>query len=144
MTEKQCPLSLLQMFQLLNIVGIMISSYAYYVRYKVLKSSSYIPICDISEKISCSKAFGSKFSKTLGIPNPLLGITYYFSIFMLSLFKFFLQYIFYLTILPFLFSIYLAYISYFRQRNFCIVCTFTYLLNFVLTYLSFIITQNIL
>lgn len=141
MAEKQFSLNLLEIFQLLNIAGLLISSYAYYVRYKVLKSSSYSPICDISEKISCSKAFGSKFSKTLGIPNPLLGIIYYIIIFILSLFEFFLQYIFYLTILPFLFSMFLAYISYFCQRNFCIVCTFTYILNIALTYISFVIIQ---
>ncbi len=144
MTEKQSSLNLLQIFQLLNITGLIISVYAFYVRYKVFKSSSYVPVCDISDKISCSRAFGSQYSKTLGIPNPLLGILYYSSIIMLSLFSVFLQYIFYLTILPFIFSLYLAYISYFRQRNFCVVCTFTYLLNIALTYLSFILLKEFL
>lgn len=114
-------------FQILSGCGFVVSLYALAVRHKVLRAPSYSPICDIRENISCSKAFGSKYSQTFGIPNPLAGMLFYLVIFGLSFsYK-------HLVVYPaagsVLFSLYLAYISYIKQKNFCLVCTFTYLLN---------------
>ncbi|MCP5049955.1 MAG: hypothetical protein GY940_22500 [bacterium] len=60
-------------FQLLAVLGFLVSVYSLYVRHKVIHSDSYSPICDISDRVSCSKAFGSRYSKTMGIPNALAG-----------------------------------------------------------------------
>jgi vitamin-K-epoxide reductase (warfarin-sensitive) len=118
--------------QLLAGAGFLVSLYALNVRNKLQQSTSYTPICDISEHISCSKAFGSDYSKTMGIPNPLTGMLFYFMLIILPFSKVSLIFLFYLTVPAGLFSLYLGYISFIKQRNFCLVCTFTYLLNFAL------------
>lgn len=128
--------SLLIVFQLIAAAGFLASLYAFNVRLKVLKSGSYTPVCDISDRISCSKAFGSDYSKTLGIPNPLAGLLYYPAMVLLPFFEVSLQYLFYLTLPPLVFTVYLAYISYVRQKNFCLVCSFIYLVNLALAVLA--------
>jgi uncharacterized membrane protein len=117
-------------FQVLTVCGFLISLYALNVRRKLGRSPSYLPLCDIRDHISCSRALGSRYSKTLGIPNPLAGLVFYAFLFVGSF-----SYM-HLAVYPVsaavLFSIYLAYISYFRQKNFCLVCTLTYLVNIAL------------
>jgi len=114
-------------FQILSICGFLISIYALMVKYNIKKKPAYSPICDIRDNISCSKALGSRYSQTFGVQNPLAGMVFYTIVFLLSF-----SYA-YLIIYPaagaVLFSLYLAYISYFKQKNFCLVCTLTYLIN---------------
>jgi len=121
-------------FQILCAGGFLISLYALVVRHKLIKNTSYAPLCDIRENISCSRALGSRYSKTFGIPNPLAGLLFYAFLFLLSF-----SYM-HLTLYPaaaaVLFSLYLAYISYIKQKNFCLVCTFTYLVNIALLVIS--------
>lgn len=123
-------------FQLTAAAGFLASLYAYNVRRKILKTETYIPACDISDSISCSKAFASDYSKTLGIPNPLAGLVYYLAVLLLPFFDQLLQYLVYMTLPPLVFSFYLAYVSYIRQRNFCLVCSFVYLINLALAILA--------
>ena len=117
-------------FQLLAISGFLVSAYALYVKVKISKDNSYSPLCDIRSKISCSKALGSRYSVTLGIPNPLGGLFFYLLLFAVSFLN--MKILFYPLLGAVLFSIYLAYISYFRQKNFCLVCNFIYLVNLAL------------
>jgi uncharacterized membrane protein len=117
-------------FQIVTVCGFLISLYALIVRHKMHQSESYSPLCDIHFNISCSKALGSRYSKTLGIPNPLAGLFFYTFLFLLSF------WFIHLTLFPaaaaVLFSFYLAYISYIKQKNFCLLCTLTYLVNITL------------
>lgn len=108
----------------------MISLYALYVRHKVLKAPDYSPICDIHARISCSKALGSQYSKTMGVPNALAGILFYALLLVLSFS--YLHLVIYPVLASVLFSLYLAYISYIKQKNFCLVCTLTYVVNIAL------------
>jgi uncharacterized membrane protein len=117
-------------FQILSIGGFLISLYALYVRNRLLKAPTYSPICDIRANISCSKALGSQYSKTLGVPNPLAGLLFYTLLFVLSFSYMFL--VIYPVLVSVLFSLYLAYISYIKQKNFCLVCTLTYVINIAL------------
>lgn len=117
-------------FRIITVCGFLISAYALYVRHKVLKAPDYSPICDIRARISCSKALGSRYSKTMGVPNPLAGLLFYALVFVLSFSYLYL--VVYPVLASVLFSVYLAYISYFKQKNFCLVCTFTYLVNIAL------------
>ena len=126
-------------FQLLSVGGFLISAYALYVRDKVLKPPSYSPICDISARISCSKALGSRYSRTLGIPNPLAGLLFYTLLFVLSFSNMHLA--IYPAAAAALFSLYLAYISYIKQKNFCLVCTLTYLVNIALLMLAILVSS---
>lgn len=117
-------------FQVITVCGFLISLYALYVRHKVLKAPTYSPICDIHPNISCSKALGSQYSKTIGVPNPLSGILFYILVFVMSFS--YMNLVIYPVLASVLFSLYLAYISYIKQKNFCLVCTLTYVVNIAL------------
>ncbi|RZD30587.1 MAG: hypothetical protein CXT77_04160 [uncultured DHVE6 group euryarchaeote] len=123
--------------QLLAIVGLIISFYSLYVEKKLERQTNYSPVCDINKKISCSTAFESKYSKTLGINNSILGLGFYSAIFILYL-TFYAPLILYLAAFGMLTTIYLAYLSYFKLKNFCLVCTGIYLVNILLLILAWI------
>ena len=124
-------------FQVITVCGFLISLYALYVRQKVLKAPTYSPICDIRANISCSKALGSRYSKTMGIPNPLAGLLFYALVFVLSFA--YMHLVIYPVLASVLFSLYLAYISYIKQKNFCLVCTLTYVVNIALLVIAVIL-----
>lgn len=109
------------------LLGFLISAYAYYVGIKINRLKAYRPLCDIHIKVSCSKAFTSKFGHIFGIPNPLIGLVFYAFFLMVSFYD--TGILFYLAMPAFLFSLYLAFISYFIQKNFCMVCTLIYIIN---------------
>src|SRR3989344_3167230 len=117
--------------QILAISGLLLSGYALYVKGRAESDKDYSPLCDFNEHISCTKAFLSKEGSLTGFPNPLLGIIFYAVIFILDV----LQYsntLWYLSIVALIASVYLADTSYFKQKNFCLVCTAIYLINFIL------------
>ncbi len=124
------------LFQFFAGAGFLVSVYALYIKHRLVKSPDYSPICDISTHISCSKALGSSYSRTMGVPNPVGGLFYYFTSAILANIPMARPYLFYLTLPAVFFSIYLAYISYFRQRNFCLICSFIYLVNLILAVLA--------
>src|SRR3989344_5015008 len=101
---------------ILPILGLVLSLYAIYVKYK-LNSPSYRPWCDINNHISCSKAFKSGYGSIAGIPNPYVGVIFYLFILIMP------EYAFFPAAIAITFSLYLAYISYVKQKNFCVVCT---------------------
>lgn len=57
--------------------GLCASLYSLYVEKRLEKNSTYKPLCDISDTISCSKPFMSPYTKLLGISNAYLGILVY-------------------------------------------------------------------
>lgn len=109
-------------------LGFLLSSYALYVRWRAEHSSSYKPLCDIGDRISCTKAFLSKEGLTGGLPNPLYGVFFYPFIALLA-YDNLPQMLFWASLIAVLVSVYLAYVSYVKQRNFCVVCTGIYLVN---------------
>ena len=123
--------------QILAILGFFVSIYAFYVEKKIAKNQKYVPVCDISENVSCSRAFVSEYSKTLGIPNSAYGIVFYSIIFLLD-FNNLNTYVFYLSIPAFLGSLYLAYISYFKVKTYCLVCNGIYIINLLLLVFSYL------
>lgn len=95
-----------------------------------LRTAGYRPLCDIGKRVSCSKAFMSSTGALFGIPNPILGLVFYTSLLVVSS-GVFAQVV---VLVAFLITVYLAYVSYVRQRNFCVVCTATYLINTLLLF----------
>ena len=67
---------------IISIIGFLLSTYAFFVERKIKKSNSYKPLCDISKKISCTKAFGSKSGSLTGISNSFAGIFFYLIVFL--------------------------------------------------------------
>ncbi len=125
----------MRLIKVLSIIGFLLSCYALYVKCRISNSKDYKPICDISEHISCTRAFTSKYGKVARVPNPVYGIFFYSIVFIWALLGL-KGYIFYLLILSSVGTIFLAYISYFKQKNFCLVCTSIYLINILLLILS--------
>jgi len=117
-------------------IGFFLSLYAVYVKRKASKSKNYKPICDISKNISCTKAFKSSYGRLLVLPNSVYGILFYLLIYILAISNN-IDVIFYLSIFATIGSIYLAYISYIKQKNYCVVCTATYLVNILLLIFSY-------
>ena|SRR3989344_5812375 len=121
---------------LLAVIGFIISLYAVYVE-KKSKQKNYKPLCDINDKISCTKALNSHYGKLFKIKNSIFGIIFYLVVIILALINQ-IQIIFYLSIIAVLGSIYLAYISYFKLETLCIVCNLIYLINVLLLILSYL------
>jgi len=121
--------------QILAIVGLFLSIYAYHVEKKLEKQANYHAVCDISEKIQCSKTFGSEYGKTAGVSNSVGGALFYILVFILTFFN--ISFIFYLAILSILGSLYLAYIQYVKIKTFCLVCSSIYIVNILLLIFSY-------
>ena len=121
--------------QIFVIIGFILSVYSFYTEKRIRLNSNYRPLWDISEKISCSKAFSSKYSHLFFLPNSFYGIIFYFALFFLS-FQY-LQIIQLLSILAVAFSLVLAYFSIFKLGTYCVVCNATYLVNIILLIAAF-------
>ena len=123
--------------KLLALIGLIISVYAAYVKRNLEKTINYKPLCDISKNISCSKAFLSNFSRLFVLPNAVFGVAFYAVIYLLASFEDY-AFVFYLSLIAAIFSLYMAYVSYFKQKNFCLVCTASYIVNILLLYFSYV------
>ena len=121
--------------EILSIIGILLSVYAFYVERKALKLTGYKAVCDINDTMSCSKAFSSKYGHTLGISNSVYGFFFYIVVLLLAVYSQ-MNYIFYLSILSLIFSAYLAYNLYFKLKDFCLVCTGIYIVNILILIFS--------
>jgi len=118
-----------------GILGFIISLYGFIVQQKLKLSDTYVPLCDFSDKISCSAAFTSKYGELIGIPNTHLGLLFFVSVVLFELLGLSLV-VFVITGMGFLISLYLAYLLYIKVRSVCVVCTAIYLINLLLFVLS--------
>ncbi|MDP3917242.1 MAG: vitamin K epoxide reductase family protein [Nanoarchaeota archaeon] len=119
------------------VLGMIVSIYAWIVKVKAERGRKYNPLCDIKSNISCTKAITSKYGNLLKIlPNHVLGLLFYVSVFVVSFTKFnFL--IFFMAIPAMIMTIMLAYVSFFIQRNFCLLCISSYIINIAVLVLSY-------
>nr|ABF18247.1 vitamin K epoxide reductase complex subunit 1 [Aedes aegypti] len=130
----------------LSFAGFLLSLYTSYVEIRAERDHSYEAMCDISERISCTKVFTSPYGRGFGLVGPLLGedsplnipngffgIFYYFLVAGLSFSNSIrlTRPTTYLIGLSNLMSIYLAYLLYFVLEDLCIVCVSTYAVNLV-------------
>ncbi|XP_017876460.1 vitamin K epoxide reductase complex subunit 1 [Ceratina calcarata] len=126
------------------IVGFTLSCYAYWVELAKEEDYSYEPMCDISEHISCTKAFQSEYGKGFGLipetsvfymPNPIYGLLFYALVAILSVSNKWSALVVALATISNIGTIYLARILY-LERNICIVCVSLYVVNVVLLILA--------
>ena len=130
--------------QILSGIGLILSVYSLYVTLKLKKNNAanntrsktkstkikqYKPICDISDHISCSKAFQSTYGNLAILPNPFFGCIAYALLFFFGNIHWISIS---LSVMMLCMSLYLAYISYFKMKNFCIICTAIYALNILI------------
>ena len=126
------------------LIGIIITIYAFYVEYKAKKNIKVM--CDINDKISCSKALTSDYSRLipmlfkldkthpLNLPNTIFGFIFYTAVLLYNTFPFdYIPFRSYLLLiassLSIIVSLILGYILIFKLRTFCGICVATYIVN---------------
>ncbi|XP_015922892.1 vitamin K epoxide reductase complex subunit 1 [Parasteatoda tepidariorum] len=132
---------------ILCISGLILSIYAYHVETKKEEDENYTAMCDISEHMSCTAAFSSKYGKGFGLlqhvlgensilvqPNSVYGIMFYLGFIPISEVRNLTvsRLIILVACISNACSVYLAYILMFILYDFCVVCVTTYLLNALL------------
>uniref|UniRef100_A0A2P2I346 vitamin-K-epoxide reductase (warfarin-sensitive) n=1 Tax=Hirondellea gigas TaxID=1518452 RepID=A0A2P2I346_9CRUS len=132
---------------ILSFLGIMLSVYAVYVEVKKEEDSDYVALCDITEIISCSKVFSTKYAKGFGVigpifgeesilnqPNGIYGTACYIILLILSQVRWtraaHAQLL--LVVLCNCTTPYLAYLLYKVIKAVCVLCLATYAVNFSL------------
>ncbi|MAE12978.1 hypothetical protein CMO92_00295 [Candidatus Woesearchaeota archaeon] len=119
------------------VLGFLLSSYGYYIERKSEADKRYKAVCDINDRMSCSKTFQSKYGTFLGVSNSLWGMLFYFVVILLAGYGL-NRFVFYLSLLAVLGSVYLAYILYVKLKNFCLICNGIYLVNVLLLVFSYL------
>jgi len=114
-------------------LGLLLSAYALYVEYRVQISPNFVALCDLG-RASCSKVLTSSGGHLFGVPNASLGLLFYFGVFMYTILtKFPARHYLYFTAtsLSVAMSCYLAFLLH-SMGDLCILCIFTYIINFML------------
>lgn len=125
---------------IISILGFLLSLYGLYIEAQLERNPAYKPICDISDSISCSKPFGSPYSKLFGISNSYLGVIFY-PVLGLLMYLGRIDLVFYLSLVAVGVSFYLAYHLYFTIRSFCLLCNMFYVINILLLLFSYLLRQ---
>jgi len=129
---------LLLSIQILAALGLLVAVYASFAHLKVAQDSEYKAVCDITDRVSCSKTFKSEYGKFLGIPIGFYGAIFYAIIFILASYSLF-DYLLYFSIAGVIASGILAYLLYFKIKTICLVCNSIYVINIALFILTLII-----
>lgn len=127
-------------------VGLVLSFYAYNVKIQKEQDDSYVAMCDISEHISCTKAFVTEYGRGFGlfpkdsvfnISNSIYGLAFYTLFAVLSTINNYAcsAALVILGILSNIGSIYLSHILY-LLKDICVVCVSTYIINAALMFLA--------
>ncbi|MGE0206674.1 MAG: vitamin K epoxide reductase family protein [Candidatus Babeliales bacterium] len=121
---------------LVSLIGFALSYYAYNLEQKIEKNPFYKPVCDISDRFSCSKPILSQYGKLFGFSNALAGMVYYATTAILALMGQ-ATILFYCALAALLASCVLAYILYARIKTVCLICTAIYMVNIILFLLTY-------
>ncbi|XP_041038073.1 vitamin K epoxide reductase complex subunit 1-like protein 1 [Carcharodon carcharias] len=133
-------------------LGLVLSVYAFHVETSKERDATYRAMCDLSDSISCSKVFTSRWGRgfgmlgalvghdsTLNQPNSVYGLLFYLLQVLLSLTDSAMAAIALAasSVVSLAGSLYLAYILFFVLHDFCLVCVTTYALNALLFVLNY-------
>lgn len=114
-----------------SFLGLAVSIYGIIIEWKIQHNKRYKPSCDISDTISCSRAFLSPYGKILGISNIWAAAIYYVIMIIVTALEY--KTVALLIAITGLFaSIGFAYILYFKVKALCPICTALYAVNIVL------------
>lgn len=117
--------------ELIALLGLGVSLYAYWIEHKLSQNANYKAVCDISDKISCTKSLAGPYSAIIGISNTIIGIIFYTSMFWLAIGNY-NKLLFIGAASSIIVSVYLAYILTFKVKTFCLVCFCIYIVNILL------------
>ena len=140
-------------FYILTIIWIVISSYLTYLHFSELTIScnvwnTFSYIQNDKNWISCNSVLQSKYSVMLGIPTAIFWITFYvisiIIFFLLNLKKNFIfnKILFIFTLIWLFFSIYFSYLQIFVINSFCIYCSTSAVITFILFMISIYFVKN--
>lgn len=119
----------------ISLFGLALSFYAYLIERTLAKNPTYKPVCDISDKMSCTAPIKSTYSKLLSLSNAVWGMLFYTTIILMALLHM-KQAALLITTIGIIYSIYLAYILAFKIRSWCLICTSLYIIDITLFVLS--------
>ena len=117
------------------LVGLVASGAAASAHYHLLHDPTYRSFCDVSERVSCTQVYASRFSTVRGVPVAVLGTIWFTVALLLSLGGLTAResvresipgYLFVLSTLGLSVVLYLAYASFFIINAVCILCLTTY------------------
>ncbi|XP_048413227.1 vitamin K epoxide reductase complex subunit 1-like protein 1 [Stegostoma tigrinum] len=134
------------------LLGMLLSVYAYHVESARATQPGYVAMCDLSERMSCTKVFGSRWGRGFGLvgiifgkdsalnqPNSIYGLIFYILQMLLGMTVSAMAALILMTtsIVSVVGALYLSYILYFVLKDFCIICITTYLLNVTLFIINY-------
>lgn len=117
------------------LVGLGVSSAAAYTHYHLLNDPSYRSFCDVSETVSCTQVYLSRYSTVRGVPVALFGALWFVVAALLSVAGLRARdtvresvpgYLFVLSTLALAVILYLGYASFFVLKAVCVLCLTTY------------------
>lgn len=112
-------------------VGLLLSLYGLFVEQRLKANKNYKAVCDISDKISCTKTFLSPWGKIFGISNVYIGIAAYTLMIVVAIMGN-AQLAFLGACLLGLGTLFFAYILCTKIKTFCLLCTAIYSVNIAL------------
>lgn len=118
-------------------IGLAISLYGLWVERKKKANVNYKPVCDISDRISCSKTMMSPWGKLFGISNVYLGMVAYVAMMVLAVLNL-QQLALYGAVMLVLASLFLAYILFAKIKTVCLICISIYAVNLALLICAFL------
>ena len=119
------------MILILGTLGFGISLYAYITEQKVKLNPAYKPVCDLSDRISCSKPMKSPYATIFFLSNAVVALFFYMLIVILALLNA-TKLIMIAATVSCIVSCGLAYLLFFKIKSLCILCTSLYIINFLL------------
>src|SRR5258705_5778259 len=117
------------------LVGLGASAAAAYTHYHLLYDPTYRSFCDVSETVSCTQVYASRFSTVRGIPVAVFGALAFAAAALLSVSGFVARqtvresvpgYLFVLSTLSLAVVLYLGYASFVLLKAVCLLCLTTY------------------
>lgn len=120
---------------LLASIGLCISIYTFITEKRLKQDPTYKPVCDISDRISCSKPMQSQYSNIFFVSNAIMGILFYAGMIGLALIDA-QQLVLIGSVLSCAVSCVLAYLLYVKIQALCLLCTSLYVINIVMLVVS--------
>ncbi|HZW61468.1 MAG TPA: vitamin K epoxide reductase family protein [Candidatus Babeliales bacterium] len=124
---------MLFLFLILALLGFSISLYTYIIEKKITLNPQYKPVCDLSDRISCSKPIKSAYGSLFFVSNSLIGLVFYLLVALLAI-NDAINLILIAAIGATIASCILAYILYFKIKAICLLCTSLYIVNIILLF----------
>ncbi len=117
------------------LVGLAASAAATYTHYQLLRHPGYLSFCDISQTVSCTQVYASRYGSVAGVPVALLGLIWFTLVTGLAAAArrgpaAFREnagsYLFVLATIGLAVILYLGYTSFFVLKTLCLLCLTTY------------------